>query len=91
MLKNKIPETITVRELLTKYPYLVYTFIDLRLMCVGCPTDGFHTLADVARAYGLNLDRFLARLQKAIENALVLEKQPFRSSKRKCWVQSDET
>ena len=63
-----LSETITIKELLNRYPKLVSTFIDLGLMCAGCPTEAFHTLADVVKAYGLHYDDLAARLQNAIDD-----------------------
>lgn len=60
-------ETTTVRELLNKHPYLLHTFINMGLRCVGCPTDAFHTLADVADEYGFEQDNFISRLQNAVD------------------------
>lgn len=62
-----LSESITIKELLDLYPYLLTTFIDLGLMCVGCPADAFHSLADVAREYGLDKKQLLARLKNAID------------------------
>jgi hybrid cluster-associated redox disulfide protein len=59
---------ITVKELLERYPQLLRTFMDLGLLCVGCPTEAFHTLADVAREYRLYPDQLRHRLQHAIQN-----------------------
>ncbi|MFZ0614066.1 MAG: DUF1858 domain-containing protein [Desulfobacterales bacterium] len=60
---------MTVKELLDRYPQLLPTFMDLGLLCVGCPTEAFHTLADVAREYRLYQDQLLHRLQHAIEKS----------------------
>ncbi len=40
--------------------------MDIGLLCVGCPTDAFHTLADVAKEYNLNLDQLVQRIHKAV-------------------------
>ncbi len=40
--------------------------MDLGLLCVGCPAEAFHTLADVAREYHLDLDQLLQRVYKAV-------------------------
>ena len=66
-MKSYLSENITIKKLLNIYPHLLHTFIDLELMCVGCPADAFHTLEDVAREYGLDKDHLFARLQKDIE------------------------
>ncbi|MFZ0134757.1 MAG: DUF1858 domain-containing protein [Desulfobacterales bacterium] len=60
---------ITVKKLLDRYPQLLRTFMDLGLLCVGCPTETFHTLADVAREYRLYQDQLLHRLQYALEES----------------------
>lgn len=66
---------MTVKELLDLYPKLMQTFMDLGLLCVGCPAEAFHTLADVAREYGLDQNQLFQRLQHAIENS-VATKEP---------------
>ena len=69
-MKTWLSETDTITELLDRHPYLLQTFIDLRLMCVGCAAEAFHTLADVAREYGINQDQLVSRLQAAIDDAV---------------------
>ena len=59
---------ITVKELLDRYPRLLKPFMDLDLLCVGCPAEAFHTLADVAHEYHLDLNQFLQRIYKVIED-----------------------
>jgi hybrid cluster-associated redox disulfide protein len=54
---------ITVKELLDRYPQLLQMFMDMELMCVGCPTEAFLTLSDVSREYHLNLNN---RIYKVI-------------------------
>ncbi|MGB5987121.1 MAG: hypothetical protein WBG37_17590 [Desulfobacterales bacterium] len=41
-MKTALRETVTIQALLARYPYLLGTFIDMGLMCVGCPADAFH-------------------------------------------------
>jgi hybrid cluster-associated redox disulfide protein len=61
---------LTVKELMDRHPQVLKRFMDLGLMCVGCPTEAFHTLTDVAREYGLDPDQLLHRLQHAIEETV---------------------
>lgn len=42
--------------------------MDLGLLCPGCPAEAFHTLEDVAREYGYNLDILIQHIQKTIKN-----------------------
>lgn len=72
---TSIKGTMTVKEVLDRHPHLLQTFIDMKLMCVGCPADAFHTLAEVAGEYGLDRREFLSGLQKSIEAAAMRHQQ----------------
>ncbi len=65
-MNTKISTDITVKELLERYPQLLQMFMDMDLMCVGCPNEAFHTLADIAQEYHLDLNRLLQRIYKTI-------------------------
>jgi hybrid cluster-associated redox disulfide protein len=56
----------TVKEVLDRYPQTLPAFLQLRLLCVGCPTEAFHTLADVAREYDLDIEQLLERIRSTI-------------------------
>jgi hybrid cluster-associated redox disulfide protein len=73
--KRPIISTITVKEILDHYPQVLHVFIEMKLLCIGCPMETFHTLADIVREYSLNRDQFLHRLQYAIENSIEEEEQ----------------
>lgn len=62
----EISINITIRELLERFPQLLQTFMDMGLKCVGCPTEAFHTLEDVAREYHLGLDQLFERIYEAV-------------------------
>ena len=68
MMGINISESSTIKELLDQHPYLIYTFVDLGLLCVGCPADAFHNLSDVAKAYKLDKRILMARLEKEIDD-----------------------
>lgn len=57
----------TVGELLTHHPSAINVFLRGKMLCVGCPTETFHTLEDVARIYGIAVDQLLQELRAAIE------------------------
>jgi hybrid cluster-associated redox disulfide protein len=67
--KEAFTPAITVKEILDRHPQALQVFLDMGLLCGGCPTEAFHTLADVAREYGLDPDRLLQRFQCAIEES----------------------
>ena len=64
--KEPLTSAITVKEVLDRHPETLKVFMDTGLLCVGCPTEAFHTLADVAREYHLDLNQLLRHLNKAI-------------------------
>jgi len=68
----KLHSKTTVNDLMKEYPDALAVFIQRRLGCVGCPTEAFHTLEDVAQINGLELDRFLEELEQAVS----LQKRP---------------
>ncbi len=74
-MKPRLRETVTVKELLEQHPNLLQTFIDMKRMCVGCPADAFHTLAEVAGEYGLDRREFFAGLQKSLQAGAIGHQQ----------------
>lgn len=63
---QNVSARLTVKEVLDRYPQALPVFMQLRLLCVGCPTEAFHTLTDVAREYDLDIELLLARIRSAI-------------------------
>lgn len=57
---------MTVSELLTHHPSAISVFLRRKMLCVGCPTERFHTLEDVARIHGIAMEKLLRELQGAI-------------------------
>ncbi|MDD3993189.1 MAG: DUF1858 domain-containing protein [Desulfobacterales bacterium] len=63
------PNTI-VKDVLDGHPEAVKAFIELGLMCVGCPVAAFHTLADAAREHDRDLTELLRTLDRRLESAV---------------------
>ncbi len=67
-----MPENITagtlVKDVLDLHPEAVKAFMELGLMCVGCPVAGFHTMADVAREHERDLAGLLRDLNRCIQD-----------------------
>lgn len=61
-----ISSDITVKELLELYPRLLLVFMDMGLLCAGCPAEAFHTLRDVAHEYHLDLNQFVKSIEMAV-------------------------
>lgn len=71
-MNSNISNDITIKELLDRNPQLLRWFLDMGLLCVGCPAESFHTLADVAREHGIDEDQLLHRLKNAMDNSVAI-------------------
>ncbi len=58
--------SLTVAETLSHWPQAAQVFFRHRMACIGCAMSPFDTLADVAAAYNLDLNRFLGELRQII-------------------------
>jgi len=58
---------MTVSELITAHPSAMDVFIKRKMLCVGCPTESFHTLEDVAHINGIALEALMKELRWAID------------------------
>jgi hybrid cluster-associated redox disulfide protein len=63
----KIDSKMTIQELLEHHPCVIDAFIRLRMLCVGCPSQAYHTLDDVARIHGCPLDDLCNIIREAIQ------------------------
>ena len=61
-------QNLTINELLNQYPHLLKVFMELGLLCPGCPAEAFHTLEDTAKEYGYDLDALIQHIHKTIKN-----------------------
>lgn len=66
--KSDISSVMTVKELLETQPKVLHIFLDMGLLCVGCPAEAFHTLAEVAHEYKLDVNQLLSRLNESIRD-----------------------
>ena len=60
-------ETLSVHEIMLKWPATMRVFIEWHLHCVGCPIAVFHTLRDAALEHGIDADGLLAAVAGVIE------------------------
>ena len=52
---------MTVSELMRVHPSAMDVLIKRKMLCVGCPTESFHTLEDVACIYGIAFGTLIER------------------------------
>jgi len=58
---------MTVSDLMRVHPSAMDVFIKRKMLCVGCPTESFHTLEDVAHLYGIAMEQLLRELRGVID------------------------
>ena len=63
----RIDSKMTIQELLERYPLATAVFIKRRMLCVGCPTQAYHALEDVARIHGCSVDDLRHAIRDAVE------------------------
>lgn len=68
--ERKLSYHWTVQEILDQYPQVMPIFIEIGLLCVGCPAESFHSLADVARENHLDLQNLMKRIRHAVEQEI---------------------
>lgn len=63
---DPINPDISVDVFLTDHPQAANVFVAHAMACVGCPLGGFHTLAEAAAIYDLDLCTFLREIRQEI-------------------------
>jgi hybrid cluster-associated redox disulfide protein len=63
----KLDSKITIKMLLENHPGALAVFIEREVLCVGCPTEAYHTLEDVARIHGCDVEDLLNSLRRTVE------------------------
>jgi len=58
---------MTIRELLERNPPAIKVFIKLKLFCVGCPAQKYHTLEDVAGIYNYDIYTLLDNIRNTVQ------------------------
>lgn len=58
--------TLSVDEIMRRWPQTIRVFLDRKMRCVGCPVSCLHDLTEVCRAYALDPPVFLQALELAI-------------------------
>jgi hybrid cluster-associated redox disulfide protein len=62
MAQSNSLRTLSVAELLERFPRTAGLLIRYRMACVGCDIAAFHTVAEAAAIYGVDAERFFAEL-----------------------------
>lgn len=49
-----------------RWPATIEVLIRHRMLCVGCPIGGFHTISEACQEHGLNEDTLVSELESAV-------------------------
>jgi hybrid cluster-associated redox disulfide protein len=60
-------DTLSVEDIITRWPRTIRVFIDRRLHCVGCPIAGFHRLGDSAHEHGCDAGDLRRAIKAMVE------------------------
>ena len=66
MVKQKITKTITLGQLLKKYPEAAEVLFKEGMMCVGCPMAMQETLEQGCQVHGLDVNKIIKEINKKI-------------------------
>lgn len=65
-LSSRITAEMGINEVATKYPQTIKVFFRHGMQCTGCYICGFHTIAESAKQYGVELEPLLNDLNSVI-------------------------
>lgn len=66
MSDQPLEATLTVADVLARWPETVTVFQELQTACVGCAMAPFDTIEDVARIYEFELSLIMGKLEETI-------------------------
>ncbi|MGA9347267.1 MAG: DUF1858 domain-containing protein [Anaerolineae bacterium] len=70
-LSSRITAEMGINEVVTKYPQTIKVFFHYGMKCTGCYISGFHSIAESAKQYDIELEPLLSDL-----NEVIAEKDP---------------
>jgi hybrid cluster-associated redox disulfide protein len=62
-----ITKDMKIEEVLQKYPETMEVFMTNGFHCLGCAASSFENIEDGAAVHSIDVDKFVAELNKAIE------------------------
>jgi len=64
---GKITKEMKIEEIIQKYPKVIEVFLEYNFHCVGCAAASFENLEQGALAHGIDVEKLVNDLNKAIE------------------------
>jgi len=76
MRQTKLDPDMPVDEIMRRWPAAIRPFIRHRMLCIGCPIGGFHTIIDACDAHGIDPDVFATELHAATRGDASADPEP---------------
>ncbi len=67
MVKNKITEDMTIKEVIDKYPEVAMVFMKYNVGCIGCLAASFEKVKDIAGVHGIDIKALVKDLNEAVQ------------------------
>lgn len=64
----EITKKMSITEVVSKYPQTVPVFMEHGMGCLGCAAARFENIEQGAMAHGIDVDKLIADLNKALGN-----------------------
>lgn len=68
MMPSTLDPDMPVDEIMRRWPATIRVMIRHRMLCIGCPAGGFHTVADAAAAHAMDEAFFSGELLTAMNS-----------------------
>ena len=66
---------LTVKQLLDRWPKVMWVFLDYKMACIGCDMASFDTVEDVARNYHMPVEELVDRIEASITEKSAAEEE----------------
>lgn len=63
----KITKDMTITEIVQKYPQTIDVFMENGMGCLGCAAARFENVGQGASAHGIDVEKLIVELNKAVE------------------------
>jgi len=67
-MKNEITKDMNIAEVVEKYPKVAKLLMEEGLGCIGCVASEFETLEEGLRAHGMDVEKFIKKINQLAEN-----------------------
>ncbi|MEM0467411.1 MAG: DUF1858 domain-containing protein [Candidatus Thermoplasmatota archaeon] len=67
MVKEKITEDMTIREVIDKYPEVAMVFMKYNIGCIGCIAASFEKVKDIATVHQIDIQKLIKDLNAAVQ------------------------